>query len=352
MPPAAMRVLKTALETGTFDGAYLFHGDDEFLKEETVRALVEGATDAATRDFNVDVRRGGEVEATDLALALDALPMMANRRVLVIRDVTSLRKDARAAVDRHLRRLPGHLVVVLVAAGATKPDAALIEGSTAVEFRPLTETQLEKWAARRVEASGAKITPGALVLLCGAAGNDLALLAGEIEKLRSYTKGREIDEQAISAVVGVRHGETLGDLLDLAGQREGVKAIALLPFVLAQPKTTAVSIVMALSTQMLAIGWAVALRGATGHGAQRLETEFYSFLGDNRSSLVGRPWGEAVRSWARAVRHWDDRSVDRAMELLLATDTSLKETRISSDEQILTSLLLAMATLEFTAVAA
>ena len=57
MPAVAMRVLKTALETGVFDGVYLFHGDDDFLKEEKVRALIERATDRATRDFNVDVRR-------------------------------------------------------------------------------------------------------------------------------------------------------------------------------------------------------------------------------------------------------------------------------------------------------
>jgi DNA polymerase-3 subunit delta len=341
-----MRVLRTALEAGAFDGAYLLHGDDDYLKEEKVRALIECATDPLTRDFNVEFRRGAEVDGAALALALDALPMMASRRVLVIRDVTLLRRDARAAVERHLRRPAGDLVLILVAAAGTRPDAILVELSTAIEFQPLTGAHLAKWVTQHVASSNARITPRAAELLCGATGNDLGLLAGEIEKLRSYANDAEIDERAVSDVVGVQDGETLGDLLDLVGQRRGPEAVTLLGRVLAQPKTSAVSIVMALTTQMLAIGWAVAGREPMNRRAQPHlpGADFYGLLGENRSSVVGRPWGEAVRGWARAVRHWDHASVEEALGFLLAADASLKETRISSDEQLLTSLLLAMAT--------
>lgn len=339
-----MRVLKTALETGSFDGAYLFHGDDDYLKEEKVRALIERATDPGTREFNVEGRRGGEVDGPGLAVTLDALPLMSTRRVLVIRDVTLLRKDARMAVDRHLARPPGDLVLVLVAAAGTKPDNSLVERATAIEFRPLTGDHLVKWVTRHAESSNTPITQRAVELLCDATGNDLALLTSEIDKLRSFANGAEIDERMVEGVVGVRHGETLGDLLDFVGERKGPKAVALLARVLAQPKTSAVSIVMALTTQMLAIGWAIASRSGPGGGGspRRLETDFYTFLGENRSSLVGRPWGEAVRSWARVAHHWDDDSVDRALALLLAADISLKETRVSSEEQVLASLVLAM----------
>jgi DNA polymerase-3 subunit delta len=344
MPPAAMRALKTALEKGTFDRAYLFHGDDDYLKEEQVRALIERATDASTRDFNLEVRRGAEVDAAALELSLAALPMMAARRVVVIREVTLLRKDARATLEHYLERPASDVVVVLVAGAQTNPESVLRDRATAIEFRRPTEDELGKWTLERVASSGARITPGAADLLCSAAGGDLALLAGEIDKLRSYTDGAEIDETAVGAVVGVRRGETLGDLLDLTGRRDGAAAALLLERVLAQPKTTAVSIVMALTTQTLAIGWAIATRGSPGRGVPQhhLEREFYNLLGENRSSMVGRPWNEAVKAWAHAIRHWDDASVDHTLRLLLAADTSLKETRVSSEEQLLASLLLAI----------
>jgi DNA polymerase-3 subunit delta len=344
MPPAAMRALKTALEKGVFDRAYLFHGDDDYLKEEKIRAVIERATEASTRDFNLEVRRGAEVDAAALGLSLDALPVMAERRMVIIRDVTLLRKDARATLDRYLERPAGDVVLILVAGGSTKPDAALFERATALEFRPLTEDELAKWVFRRVVGLGTSITPHATSLLCGATGNDLALLAGEIEKLRNFTDGGEIDEAAVGAVVGVRRGETLGDLLDAVGQRDVATAVALLERVLSQPKITAVSIVMALTTQTLAIGWAVAAREPRGRGfpEQHLERNFYNFLGENRSSMVGRPWNEAVKGWARIVHHWDSASIDHSLELLMAADASLKETRVSSEAQLLTTLLLSI----------
>jgi DNA polymerase-3 subunit delta len=341
MPPSAMRALKSALEQRTFDRVYLFHGDNDYLKEEKIRALIESATEPGTRDFNLDVKRAAEVDAGSLGLALDSLPMMAERRVVILRDVTTLKKDVRTVLARYLARPAADTLLVLVAAAGTKPDAALLDAATAVDFRQLNDSELIKWAAVHASTLGVTIDAPAAELLCGATGNDLALLAGEIDKLRSYTNGGTIDAAAIEAIVGVRHGETLGDLLDLVAQRKSADAIALLERVLAQPKTTGVSIVMALTTQTLAIGWLLAAR-ERGLAQHRFESELFGLLKENPSSVAGRPWGEAVKAWVHALRYWDDAAIDRAVALLLAADAALKDTRISSEEQLLTSLLLAM----------
>ena len=54
MPPSTMRAFKSALEQRKFDRVYLFHGDDDYLKEEKIRALIDRATDPGTRDFNLE----------------------------------------------------------------------------------------------------------------------------------------------------------------------------------------------------------------------------------------------------------------------------------------------------------
>jgi DNA polymerase-3 subunit delta len=338
-----MGALTKALETGEFERAYLFHGDDDFLKEESVRALIERATDAGTRDFNLDSWRGGELDAGSIGVALDSLPMMAARRVLVIRDVAALGRPERIALTNHLRRPSAGILLVLVANAGTRPDAALLADAQAIEFKRLDDEALRKWIARRARSIDTMIDPRAMELLCQVAGNDLALLAGEIDKLRSYTNGSVIDEAAVTAVVGVRHGETIADVLDAIGARDGGRAASLVSSVLMQPKTTGVSILMALTTQTLAIGWALAAR-AEGLAQHQLERELFALLKENSSSLVGRPWGDGVKTWVRALRYWDRASVDQALELLLAADTALKDTRFSSEEQVLTTLVLGMAT--------
>lgn len=337
-------MLKAALERGIFDRAYLFHGDDDYLKEEKVRALIARATDPGMRDFNLEIRRGGETDSATLSLALDALPMMAERRVVVIRDVSALKKDARLVLGKYLKSPATDTVLLLVTNAGAKVDAELIEHTTAIEFRSLTEDELLKWIAHKASELATTITASAAILLAGATGNDLALLAGEIDKLRSFAHGAEIDEAAVSAIVGAVRGETLADLLDRVATRDTAGAIALLDLVLLQPKATGVSIVMALTTQTLAIGWALAARDR-GLAQHRLESELFGLLKENPSALVGRPWGDAVKAWVRAMRFWDHLTIDRALKALLAADASLKDTRVSSDEQVLASLILAMSSL-------
>ncbi len=342
MAPSTLKALKVALESGRFDAVYLFHGADDYLKEERVRAVVARATDPSTRDFNLEQLRGAECDVAALSSALEALPMLAERRVVVLRDPSALKKPARERLERHLASPSTDLLLLLVLPAGVKADAAMLGATTAVEFKPLVDEDLLKWIHHRATtACGTTILPDAAALLAVYGGNDLALLAGELQKLAAYTNGAPIDTAAIDAVTGVRPGHTLGDLLDRAAARDTTGAIALVQEVLAQPKQSAVTVVMALAAQMLAIGWGVAAR-ARGLPAGRLEGEYFSLLKEAGSVYTGRSWGEAVKAWARAVPRWTSADIDAALPHLLAADAALKDTKVSSEAQIVTSLLLAI----------
>jgi hypothetical protein len=79
-----------------------------------------------------------------------------------------------------------------------------------------------------------------------------------------------------------------------------------------------------------------------GTSAGRLESEYYGLLKESSSAYTGRSWGEAVKSWARAVDKWTAGDLDRALDELLRADSTLKDSRVSSDEQLLTNLVLAL----------
>jgi len=257
----AHRDLRKGIQSRSFERAYYFHGDDEYLKDDMIRQMIDAAVDPATRDFNLDVRRGSEIDAESLLSLLSTPPMLAERRLVVVRDVQALKKDARAALDRYLAAPAPDVVALLVAPMGVKPDAALADVAVAVEFEPLTGDRLPKWVSHHVTtALKSKITPGAVDLLVSAVGSDLPQLAAELDKLASYANGAGIDEEAVGAVVGVRRGETLGDLLDRVLAHDAPGALAVIDHVLTQPKTTAVTVVMALTTQMLALAWARAAR--------------------------------------------------------------------------------------------
>jgi DNA polymerase III subunit delta len=340
MASAGEKALHSALKKRVFDPVYYLFGEDDFLKERATRDLIEAAVDPTTRDFNLELRRANELDAETLDALLSTPPMLAERRVVVLRDVDKLKKSARTLLDRYLTRAAHDTVLVLVAPSGAKADKTLSDRSTAVEFAPLTGDRLPRWVAYHAQHElGRTITPEAVTLLVEAVGGDLAQLAIELEKLASYAT-ETIDEHAVAEVFGVRRGESLGDLLDAVAAKDASTALGLTPIILQLPKTTAVSVVMALSVQTLALGYAEAALAA-GTSPRGLFNELMALLKDT-GAFPHRPWGEAVNAWTKHAARWTAAEIDDALHALLTADTALKETRLSSPEQLLATLVLAL----------
>jgi len=341
-PVADAKVLRTAAKERVFAPAYYFYGDDDYLKNEELRRLIDAAIDPATRDFNLEFLRGAEVDATTLGSIAGTPPMMAERRAVVVREVNALRKDARAVLDAYLERPAPDALIVVVSGAGIKPDKALLSTTTAIEFAPLSGARIPRWISYYVEhdvGGGATITSGAVTLLQEAVGTELAQLRVELDKLAAFTGGGVIDEAAVSAVVGVRPGETLGDFLDAVARRDAVAALGMLDTVMQQPKSSAVTTVMALSAQTLAIAWAQSARERGVH-AGKLTQDLFSLLKESGSVFTGRSWGEFVATCVRESERWSPAAIDDALDALLEADKTLKDSRVSSDEQVLATLVL------------
>jgi len=347
MAASALKTLRDAIKSRSFDGAYFISGEDDYQKDDAVRQLVEAALDPAWRDFNLDTRRAVETDAETLGVLLSTPPMMADRRVVILRDVNALKKDARKILDEYLKNPAPDLLLIMIGAAGAEPDTALSGSATTLEFGFLSGDRIPKWIAHHATSElGLRISEAAAELLQAAVGSDLHQLSGELDKLASYVQGRdeEIGEDAVAAIVGVRRGETQADLLDAVADRNVSRSLELIPHVLAQPKTTAVSVVMILSTQMLAISWGRA-RLDEGLSRARLAQEYFDLLRETKA-YTGRSWGSAAAVWARAAERWSRQSLDRALDSLLEADVALKESRVSSEEQLLATVVLSLCAAE------
>ncbi|HEU0013144.1 MAG TPA: hypothetical protein VFQ45_05645, partial [Longimicrobium sp.] len=83
MPQVKPAQLERTLRDRVAGGAFFFFGDEDFLREEAVAKVVAAYLDPATRDFNFDQVRGGDVAPEALASTLATPPMMAEHRVVV-----------------------------------------------------------------------------------------------------------------------------------------------------------------------------------------------------------------------------------------------------------------------------
>ncbi|MGI9141298.1 MAG: DNA polymerase III subunit delta [Gemmatimonadaceae bacterium] len=341
MSQAASRSLQAIVRNRQFDPAYYIHGEDEYQKEAAVRQLADAAIDVAGRPFNFEVRRASELDSESLDVLLSTMPMFSERRVVVLQDPAALKKQTRFVLDRYLEApAPGTSLIMVAASG--KSDRALMERSTELKFDPLTPARVLKFIAHHArEKLNASITPAAAELLHSVVGSDLHELTTELDKLASYASGGEIDETIVADVIGVRHGETLGDLMDAIADRDPGRALAMLPRILAQPKTTGVSIVMALANQTLAMAWGRA-KLDKGMSVTSLEREYVGLLKSAGWLMLPKSFDGAARVWARATDDWSADALRRSLEALLAADMALKETGVASNEQILAGLVLSM----------
>src|SRR5687767_10904900 len=75
---------------GKLDPIYVFSSDEPLLIDRAVAALREAAVPAALRGFNEELFDGKGLTATRVLTAAQTLPMMAPRRLVLVRDLGAM----------------------------------------------------------------------------------------------------------------------------------------------------------------------------------------------------------------------------------------------------------------------
>lgn len=328
MSLAAESRLARILEQGALSGAFFLHGDAVALREEAARRLADAALDPATRDFNLDVFHGEDAQPEALAAALAMPPMMAERRVVRVREAQGLSPTGRKVVLEAATEPPPGLALILT--------ATIPRGSKAAFYRELeTRCRTLEWALPREEEvpgwlierakrrHGARLTRDAAQALAGAVGPDLSLLDAELEKLAA-AGGDRIDRERVEALVPRTRRLDRWSWLDLVAARDYDRALAEMDGVLAGDG--GVGLVMGMVDQHLLVG--AALEGGVGSVREALSAAGKGYL----------QWKAAT--YARQARPWTPGELDRALRLLLRADRRLKT---GGDERaVLQELLLAL----------
>jgi DNA polymerase-3 subunit delta len=324
---------------------YLLHGDEDVLKDEAIRALVD-ATVGSSRDFNLDVRFAPDLTPESFHALVNTPPMLAERRAVVIRGAEQLGKRKTKLRDEVVRYLaspnPTTLLVLVVAAGE-EPDADLVRASTSVALDALAAERVPRWLQHRASSLGLTLASDATELLLKAVGNDLSTLSRELEKLASLTAegGRSVTAEDVSNLVGVRRDETVFDLVEAALERRVARAAQLVEPVLEQAGMSGVKIVSLLGTHLVGTALARAERDRGVHAA-RLPDTIYRQMQSVRPYGV-RSYKEEAARWVAWSAFWTARELGRALRAALAADNALKTATVSDDRGIVTQLVLGFA---------
>lgn len=307
-------------------GGFFFFGAEEYLREEAVGRAVAAHLDPATRDFNLDQLRGSDVTAEELASVLATPPLMAEWRVVVVRETQGLSPKAREVLLSVVQATPPGLALILSAAipegSKAKFYTDLQKHCRAVEFAPIEALDAPGWLMERASlAHGLELQPDAARALVAALGTDLGVLVSELEKLAAYVQERRtVALEDVRAVSGSIPRVDRWQWFDLVGERRFDEALRQLPVLLDGPES-GVGLVMGMTTQLLRIG----LVCAGGQAALEKELKPY------------QRW--LARRIAPQARKWTLPEVESALSELLRTDRLLKSASLT-ERQALEELLL------------
>lgn len=323
--------LDTAFRHRNFKPLYFLYGDEPFLMDELQQVLIEHALARHERDFNFDLVYGQDAEAQAVLALCAGYPMMAERRVVVVRNFEQL-KDNRLFTAYAEQPNPTAVVLLLC---STKPNLsmhpyrALKQHAAWGEFKPLYDNKMPGWIQQRVKNLGYRIEPQAVQMLADYVGTSLQAAAAEIEKLITYAGGRKTltGDDVVSASGQTREFNVF-ELQKAIGEGRYSDAVRIADRLLGQASNTRGEALMIVS---VLTGYITRLWKLAACQQQGLpEREMASRVGIS-------PF--FIKEYIFSLRRFPPAAIEQAFAALLAADYELKGGS-SRDERLVLLLLL------------
>jgi DNA polymerase-3 subunit delta len=244
---------------------YLLHGDDEFTSREQLKILrLKGDF-----GYNQDTYIGSELDLKTITMTINTLPFLSEQRLVIIDGLPKKRRGeaatgsaeatetkettgkagkgkkgkkstkapTRASFEKELAAristMPESTTLIILVEEALDAGNALLKAAT--EYGKVIQSTLpkgnalEQWITKRARNVDVKIAPDATSLLASFIGNNLRLLANELDKLAMYVgKDGTIKVSDVRQLSAQVQEARIFDLTDALAQRNRKQALNIL----------------------------------------------------------------------------------------------------------------------------
>lgn len=214
---------KTLLGRRNISPLIVFLGEDPFDLDESIRLLCETYVDESSRDFNFQQFSSRDVDIETLLNAARTFPLLADRRLLVLRNIDELSAAAQQSLAVYLDDPVPETILAMTAERLEKKNPffkRLQERADCVEFQKLRDYQLPELVRKKAAQMGCRFAPDALEFFCHRSGTDLRRLDSEMEKLLEFLGEKKTAELEDVAQASSEGGEAvIFQLTNAVGQR-------------------------------------------------------------------------------------------------------------------------------------
>ena len=226
------------VESGGGAEFLLLHGEEAYRRERLCKWLLDRLRPDVAGDFNMDVFHGDDFDPHRLLDVYFSFPMMAARRVVVLRNVDRMNPSVCRALEPIVEN-PAETSVLLAVGGKVdmrrRLFSRLAREGIACEFKMPFDRHLPEVIREMAAERGMSLSPAAIERLRMYVGAQLPELANELDKLSLYVEGApEVTGEHVETLVGMNRGESVFDLADAVGGADRPRATVLLHALLQQ----------------------------------------------------------------------------------------------------------------------
>lgn len=291
-------------------------GGNSFMMQQELRRIIDGFMQEYG-DMAIEQLDGEETEFDRLREALQSLPFLASKKLVVIRNGSS-NKEFSEQAETLLAEKPETIDVLIAEPKLDKRTAYykyLKKQANFNEYNELDTPQLAKWLVQTAKDKGATISNSDAVYLIERVGAQQRLLSNELDKLALYDK--KITQESIDLLTERTPQSTIFELLDAAMAGKAKRALELYH----EQRATKVE-----PQQILALlGWQL-------HAMALIKT-----AGDRDPATIAseaklNPY--VVRKTAGVVRNMSLTELKSLIHQVLELDIRLKSESIDADEAL------------------
>lgn len=326
MPELTEAQWKKAAEKGELSGLYFLHGEEKYILASYIKKLLHKLEGAPFADFNLHRFSGDGLSVDKVADAVEALPVMAEKRYVLVSDLDVEKLPAKelAKLYELIEAVPESTVLLIYQptlsmdvkkiAAWKKFLTAVNKAGTSVPVAKREGAELEKLLCAFAEKQGSSLTRGDAALLIQLCGKELHSLLKELEKLCAYVGKGAITRAHIQSMA-VKNLETTVFMLSKAlvsGQYD--KAYSLLDLLFEQ-REEPVAILAVLSSAYVDM-YRVRACVQSGRSPSEL-TAWFPYKGKEFR----------LKNAERDMRGLSLETLRQSLEILLETDLGLKGSR-------------------------
>ncbi|MCB1044167.1 MAG: DNA polymerase III subunit delta [Acidobacteria bacterium] len=200
---------------------YVISGDEPWSKRRLLQTLKSTVVDESMADFNLEQVSGTEVHGVAVVDAAGMLPMMADRRLVIVEAADKWKSPDWEALKQYVQSPADTACVVIdLGTGRLKPWMNASKNVSVVKIARPKPWELADYVAQLARELGLKLDRDAVTLMAEYAGDELEKIVRDLEVLALY-KGDDpkITGEDVAALLGRTRNVTQWELNQLVGTR-------------------------------------------------------------------------------------------------------------------------------------